>query len=121
MGTRLFRERDEDVLERYRERFRHVLVDEYQDTNLVQYHLARDIAAGSGNLVATGDPDQSIYKWRGARIRNILEFTRDFPGAHVVRLEQNYRSTGPTSWRRRRRSSRTTRAGSWARCGAGWA
>src|SRR5262245_4528727 len=91
--TRLFRER-EDVLARYRERFRHVLVDEYQDTNLVQYHLARDIAAGSGNLCATGDPDQSIYKWRGARIRNILEFSRDFPGAHVVRLEQNYRSTG---------------------------
>jgi DNA helicase II / ATP-dependent DNA helicase PcrA len=91
--TRLFRER-EDVLARYRERFRHVLVDEYQDTNQVQYHLARDIAAGSGNLCATGDPDQSIYKWRGARIRNILEFSRDFPGAHVVRLEQNYRSTG---------------------------
>jgi DNA helicase-2/ATP-dependent DNA helicase PcrA len=91
--TRLFRERP-DVLERYRRRFEHVLVDEYQDTNLVQYRLARDIAAGSGNLCATGDPDQSIYKWRGARIRNILEFTRDFPGAHVVRLEQNYRSTG---------------------------
>jgi DNA helicase-2/ATP-dependent DNA helicase PcrA len=91
--TRLFRER-EDVLLRYRERFRHVLVDEYQDTNLVQYRLARDIAAGTGNLCATGDPDQSIYKWRGARIRNILEFSRDFPGAHVVRLEQNYRSTG---------------------------
>jgi len=91
--TRLFRECP-DVLERYRQRFRHVLVDEYQDTNLVQYRLARDIAAGTGNLCATGDPDQSIYKWRGARIRNILEFTRDFPGAHVVRLEQNYRSTG---------------------------
>ncbi|MBM3984528.1 MAG: ATP-dependent DNA helicase PcrA [Planctomycetes bacterium] len=91
--TRLFRER-EDVLLRYRERFRHVLVDEYQDTNLVQYRLARDIAAGTGNLCATGDPDQSIYRWRGARIRNILEFSRDFPGAHVVRLEQNYRSTG---------------------------
>src|SRR5262245_48442020 len=91
--TRLFRECP-DVLERYRRRFQHVLVDEYQDTNLVQYRLARDIAAGSGNLCATGDPDQSIYKWRGARIRNILEFSRDFPGAHVVRLEQNYRSTG---------------------------
>lgn len=91
--TRLFRER-EDVLARYRERFRHVLVDEYQDTNMVQYRLARDIAAGTGNLCATGDPDQSIYRWRGARIRNILEFSRDFPGAHVVRLEQNYRSTG---------------------------
>jgi len=91
--TRLFKEQP-DVLERYRTRFRHVLVDEYQDTNLVQYRLARDIAAGTGNLCATGDPDQSIYKWRGARIRNILEFSRDFPGAHVVRLEQNYRSTG---------------------------
>ncbi|MGQ0552476.1 MAG: ATP-dependent helicase [Planctomycetota bacterium] len=83
-----------DVLEKYRTRYQHVLVDEYQDTNRIQYTIARDLAAGHGNLCATGDPDQSIYRWRGARIRNILDFERDFPGAHVVRLEQNYRSTG---------------------------
>ena len=89
----LFREHP-TALERYRERYRYVLVDEYQDTNRIQYEIARDIAAGHGNLCATGDPDQSIYAWRGARIRNILDFDDDFPGAHVVRLEQNYRSTG---------------------------
>jgi len=89
----LFREHP-TVLERYRDRYRYVLVDEYQDTNRIQYEIARDIAAGHGNLCATGDPDQSIYAWRGARIRNILDFDDDFPGAHVVRLEQNYRSTG---------------------------
>jgi DNA helicase-2/ATP-dependent DNA helicase PcrA len=82
------------VLDSYRQRYRHVLVDEYQDTNLIQERLARDIASGHGNLCVTGDPDQSIYRWRGARIRNILEFQRDHPLARVVRLEQNYRSTG---------------------------
>ncbi len=90
--TRLFAE-NERVLQRYQDRFEHVLVDEYQDTNHTQYSLARDMAARTGNLCATGDPDQSIYGWRGARIENILDFERDFPGAHVVRLEQNYRST----------------------------
>jgi DNA helicase-2/ATP-dependent DNA helicase PcrA len=74
-------------------RLRHVLVDEYQDTNRVQFLLARALAAGTGNLCATGDPDQSIYAWRGADIRNILEFQEHYPGARIVRLERNYRST----------------------------
>jgi len=92
LAARLFREQPA-VLERYQRRYRHVLVDEYQDTNLIQDRLARDIAAGHGNLCVTGDPDQSIYRWRGARIRNILEFQTAYPTAKVVRLEQNYRST----------------------------
>ena len=82
-----------DVRERYQTRYRHVLIDEFQDTNLVQYRLARAWAGGSGNLTVVGDPDQSIYSWRAADIRNILHFDRDYPGAKVVRLEQNYRST----------------------------
>ncbi len=89
----LFSERD-DVLDRYRERFRFLLIDEYQDTNRVQYEIARMLAGNRMNICATGDPDQSIYSWRGARIRNILEFENDFAGTKVVRLEQNYRSTG---------------------------
>jgi DNA helicase-2/ATP-dependent DNA helicase PcrA len=90
--VQLFRENPE-ALTKYQTRYRYVLVDEYQDTNLIQYRIARDIATGHGNLCATGDPDQSIYRWRGARVQNILDFERDFPGAFVVRLEQNYRST----------------------------
>ncbi|MFH1999301.1 MAG: UvrD-helicase domain-containing protein, partial [Planctomycetota bacterium] len=90
---RLFRECD-DVLARYRDRFRFILIDEYQDTNKVQYELARLLAGDTMNICATGDPDQSIYSWRGANIRNILEFERDFPNAKVIKLEQNYRSTG---------------------------
>ncbi len=82
-----------DVLTAYRERFTQVLVDEYQDTNRVQYQLVLLLAGQHRNLCATGDPDQSIYTWRGADLRNILDFQKDFPEAKVVRLEQNYRST----------------------------
>ncbi len=83
-----------DVIERLNIRFRYVLIDEYQDTNHAQYLIAQHLSQHHRNICATGDPDQSIYAWRGADIRNILEFERDYPDATVIRLEQNYRSTG---------------------------
>jgi len=83
----------EDVLGKYRERFRCILVDEYQDINFAQYTLVKQLAEGHGNITVVGDDDQSIYRWRGADVRLMLQFEKDFPGAKVVKLEQNYRST----------------------------
>jgi DNA helicase-2/ATP-dependent DNA helicase PcrA len=88
----LFREKPE-ILAKYQSRYLHIQVDEFQDTNLVQYELMKQLAAKYRNICVVGDPDQSIYSWRSADIRNILNFEKDFPDAKVVLLEQNYRST----------------------------
>jgi len=90
---RLFLE-NPDVLADYHRRFRYILVDEYQDTNIAQYLWLRLLAQGSPNICCVGDDDQSIYGWRGAEVDNILRFELDFPGARIIRLERNYRSTG---------------------------
>ncbi len=92
LTVQLFRE-NPDVLQRYQERFRYILVDEYQDTNMAQYVLVKLLASRYQNLCVVGDDDQSIYQWRGADIRNILNFEKDYPDARVVKLEENYRST----------------------------
>ncbi len=92
LTVRLFREYPQ-VLSYYQDRFRHILVDEYQDTNHAQYILVSLLAAAHRNLFVVGDPDQGIYSWRGADIKNILSFERDYPEAAVIKLEQNYRST----------------------------
>jgi DNA helicase-2/ATP-dependent DNA helicase PcrA len=84
-----------DILAQYHRMFRYILVDEYQDTNLVQYLWLRLLAQGHRNICCVGDDDQSIYSWRGAEVENILRFEHDFPGARIVRLEENYRSTAP--------------------------
>jgi DNA helicase-2/ATP-dependent DNA helicase PcrA len=86
---------DAEVLATYHKAFRYILVDEYQDTNLVQYYWLRLLAQANKNICCVGDDDQSIYSWRGAEIENILKFERDFPGAKIVKLEANYRSTAP--------------------------
>jgi len=87
-------EKHEDIRAELHTRFQHLLIDEYQDTNRAQYVLVKLLAGKEGNIVAVGDEDQSIYRFRGADINNILNFERDFPGAKIVKLEQNYRSTG---------------------------
>ncbi len=92
-AVKLFRE-NEMVLQKYQERFRYIMVDEYQDTNAIQYELIQLLADRYRNICVVGDDDQCIYQWRGADIRNILEFEKDFQDTKVIKLEQNYRSTG---------------------------
>ena len=93
MKTNILFQKHPEVLEKYQSRYVHVMVDEFQDTNLAQYQIARQLAGQHKNLCVVGDPDQSIYSWRNADITNILSFKKDFPGAAEISLEQNYRST----------------------------
>jgi DNA helicase-2/ATP-dependent DNA helicase PcrA len=93
MKTVLLFRQDPEILAKYQARYQHIQVDEFQDTNLVQYELVKQLAGKYRNICVVGDPDQSIYSWRSADIRNILNFEKDFPDAKVVLLEQNYRST----------------------------
>ena len=93
MKTVLLFRQDPEILSKYQARYMHIQVDEFQDTNLVQYELVKQLAGKYRNICAVGDPDQSIYSWRSADIRNILNFEKDFPDARVILLEQNYRST----------------------------
>jgi len=93
MKTVLLFKQNPDVLDKYQSRYMHIQVDEFQDTNLVQYELVKLLAGNYRNICVVGDPDQSIYSWRAADIRNILNFEKDFPDAKVILLEQNYRST----------------------------
>jgi len=90
----LLLQQNDDVRAELHERFQHLLIDEYQDTNHAQYMLIKSLTGPRGNVIAVGDEDQSIYRFRGADINNILNFERDFPGARIIKLEQNYRSTG---------------------------
>ncbi|MCB1106738.1 MAG: UvrD-helicase domain-containing protein [Chlamydiia bacterium] len=92
LTVKLFRE-SKETLEHYQARWSFILIDEYQDTNTAQYFMTKLLAQKSGNLFAVGDPDQSIYSWRGANIHNILEFEKDYDNGQVITLEQNYRST----------------------------
>jgi DNA helicase-2/ATP-dependent DNA helicase PcrA len=92
LPVQIFR-KDENILARYRDRFQFILVDEYQDTNRAQFQFIKLLGSGHGNVVVVGDDDQSIYGWRGADIRNILDFEKEFTAAKLVRLEENYRST----------------------------
>ena len=93
LRTVLLLQQNEDVLSYYQKKFRYVLVDEYQDTNNMQYHLASLLAGGYENFCVVGDDDQSIYRFRGATIENILSFESQYKGCRTIRLEQNYRST----------------------------
>ncbi|MEK7846098.1 MAG: UvrD-helicase domain-containing protein, partial [Nitrospinota bacterium] len=93
MKTVILLESEPGILERYRNRFKYLMVDEYQDTNHAQYRLVQILSSGHRNICVVGDDDQCIYQWRGATIRNIMEFERDYPDAKVVKLEENYRST----------------------------